>query len=113
MADDFDLGKWKKDLILRDFILNEEVANDTKLILLKKEFNTIFPNKGLDIHLPTANTYGKIRINTTEDISDEDLNFSKLALDKLGFELKEEDSFLNYEYDNDRKFYPFIMFTYL
>lgn len=118
MEDNFDLGKWKKELILRDYQLNEVKTPEEITTLLQTSFRRIFPQaQAINISLPNKimeKPEGRIKIQMKDDISKEDLYFSELELEKLDFKLDKNSSTLYYDVEpGEYKSYPTLVFTYL
>lgn len=118
MEDNFDLGKWKKELILRDYQLNEIKTPEDTIALLQTSFRRIFPQaQAINISVPNMDMEkpeGRIKIQMKDDISKEDLAFAELELEKLDFRLDKNASTLYYDVEpGEHKLYPTLVFTYL
>ena len=118
MKDNFDIYKWKRDLIIRENKLFESHTEEEIMSQLKQNIEQNIPQykNHLQINLPSklnSNAKGKIKFTLEQDLAAEDVYFVASLLEKNGFEYLENESSLYFDYDEDRKFYPVITFTYL
>jgi len=117
MNDNFDIGKWNKELILRNYSINEVQNDNEKKRIIEDILTQIFPQaQYIRTYLPTEDgrVMGKAKIGMKEDISKDDLYFSSLEMEKVGFIVDPNKSRLYYDVDSgEEKLYPVLYFTYL